>query len=152
MDVKTPGWVCARSNRLPREVIQMDNDQNTALPYKLEFEYRPHYLYAKVTGKEDSLNISLSYWNTVAAERKARNYTKVLVDEDLEQQPTLIDIFEVAAVLSTMGFEGSTIAFVDRQLDHLEYNKFAETVAVNRGVKGKVFIDLAEAEAWLLQA
>jgi hypothetical protein len=130
----------------------MADNHDTPLPYTLEFEYRPDYLYAKVTGKEDSFDISLSYWTKVAEERKAHKYARVLVDEDLGQQPELIDIYEVAALLSTMGFQGATIAFVDRQLDHLDFNKFAETVAVNRGVKGRVFIDLAEAEAWLLSA
>ena len=127
-------------------------DEGNTLPYSLEFEHRPEYLYAKVTGSEDSRDISLSYWTHVAEERKAHNYTKVLVDEDLPEQPDLIDVYEIAAILATMGFAGTTIAFVDRQMDHMEYNKFAETVAVNRGLKGRVFIDYDEAEKWLLTA
>src|SRR5262249_30988559 len=106
-------------------------------------------LYAKVTGSEDSRDISLSYWSRVAKERENHKYTKVLVDEDLPNQPELIDVYEIAALLVEMGFAGSTIAFVDRQMDHMEYNKFAETVAVNRGLKGRVFIDYDEAEKWL---
>ena len=127
------------------------NQENT-LPYTLAFEHRPEYLYAKVTGTEDSFDISLSYWTRVAEERLAHNYTKVLVDEDLQQQVALIDVYELATILCEMGFAGSTIAFVDRQMDHQEYNKFAETVAVNRGLKGRVFIDFEEAEKWLLSA
>jgi len=127
-------------------------NEGITLPYSLEFEHRPDYLYAKVTGNEDSLDISLSYWTRVSAERQAHNYTKVLVDEDLKQQVALIDVYELAAVLSDMGFAGSTIAFVDRQMDHMEFNQFAETVAVNRGLKGRVFIDFDEAEKWLLSA
>lgn len=130
----------------------MEQDQSAYLPYDLKFEHRPEYLYAQVTGKEDSRDISLSYWTRVAEERKAHNYDKVLVDEDLGEQPELIDIYEIAAFLSEMGFAGATIAFVDRQMDHLEYNKFAETVAVNRGLRGRVFIDYDEAEKWLLSA
>jgi hypothetical protein len=130
----------------------VQENQDAPLPYKLEFEHRPDYLYAKVTGKEDSVAISLSYWTKVAEERKAHKYKKVLVDEDLQQQVGLIDMYEVAAMLCSIGFVGATIAFVDRHMDHLEYNKFGETVAVNRGLKGRVFIDIQEAEKWLLSA
>src|ERR1044071_1848493 len=107
----------------------MAEEQQSSLPYELTFEHRPSYLYAKVRGKEDSLDISLSYWTRVAEERKAHEYSKVLVDEDLAQQVAIIDVYELAAVLCEMGFAGATIAFVDRQMDHMEYNKFAETVA-----------------------
>ena len=39
---------------------------------------------------------------------------------------------------------------VDRYLDQQEVNSFGELVAVNRGLSGKVFNNIAEAESWLL--
>jgi hypothetical protein len=42
------------------------------------------------------------------------------------------------------------IAFVDRKTDQNQLNRFGETVAVNRGVHGRLFTDVSEAEIWLL--
>jgi hypothetical protein len=50
-----------------------------------------------------------------------------------------------------MGFGGTYVAFVDRYLDQSEINQFAELVAVNRGLNGKIFNDEGQAVAWLMK-
>ena len=49
-----------------------------------------------------------------------------------------------------MGFFGIRVAFVDRHIEQQELNQFGETVANNRGLHSKTFINLEEAEKWLL--
>ena len=120
-----------------------------AKPYRLEFESRPHYLDAKVSGDADSVAISLAYWAEVAAECRARGAARVLVIETMKQKPTAFEVFEVASRLREVGMGGIVIAFVDTELDQLPENLFGETVATNRGILGKVFISVPLAEAWL---
>lgn len=118
--------------------------------YELTFHLKPEYLYAAVSGPKDSVAISLSYWTRIANERKARGYKRVLIDEDLGQKGTMVDMYEFVEAVSRLGFEGCKVAFVDRQISHNEYNEFGETVALNRGMIVKVCVDLEDAETWLL--
>jgi hypothetical protein len=48
-----------------------------------------------------------------------------------------------------MGFASIKVAFVDVYLDQQDVNSFGELVAVNRGLSGKVFNNIADAEKWL---
>jgi hypothetical protein len=50
-----------------------------------------------------------------------------------------------------MGFGAVYVAFVDRYLDQNEINEFAELVAVNRGLNGKIFNDVTLAIEWLMK-
>ena len=54
---------------------------DTYKPYELSFEYRPEYLYAYVTGEEDSYEISKQFWLEIAAECKRSDVKKVLIEE-----------------------------------------------------------------------
>ncbi len=123
----------------------MDN----AKLYRLEFELRDHYLVARVSGDADSVAISLAYWAEIGVECRARGAGRVLVIEELKQKPTAFEVFEVASRLREVGMGGIAIAFVDTELDQLPENLFGETVATNRGILGKVFNRVPDAEAWL---
>lgn len=122
----------------------------TDKPYRLTFEHRPGYLYAHVEGKEDSYEISRAYWQEVANECKAHGYRKVLVVEDISECGTVAEAYQVSSELPKMGFTHIKVAFVDRYVEQQETNQFAELVAVNRGVNGKIFNDVTEAEKWLI--
>lgn len=119
--------------------------------YFIKFEHRPEYLYAYVTGEKDNIEISSQYWNEVAEECSRNNYKKVLVEEDIsETVATVLELYQFAAELPKYGFSGIYIAFVDRYIEQNDLNKFVELVASNRGLMGKVFNDVTEAEKWLL--
>ena len=122
-----------------------------AKPYRLEFEPRKNYLVATVSGDADSVAVSLAYWAEVAAECRKRGAARVLVIETMKQKPTAFEVFEVASRLREVGMGGIVIAiaFVDTELDQLPENLFGETVATNRGILGKVFNRVPDAEAWL---
>ncbi len=120
-------------------------------PYDIRFENRAEYLYAYVSGDQDSVEISTRYWNEIAAECRKNNYKKVLVEEDIpEAVASVFELYQFAAELPKLGFAGIYIAFVDRYIEQNELNEFVELVASNRGLKGRVFNDVTEAEKWLL--
>ena len=117
--------------------------------YELTFEERDDYLYALVEGEVDNYEISHLYWQEVIDECKRLGRQKLLVEEAITGNNTTSDTFQVAAELRSMGLVNIRLAFVDRFTEHDEVNKFGEIVAINRGVEGRVFNRISEAEEWL---
>lgn len=120
----------------------------TARPYTLEFEDRPGYLVARVSGPTDSAAIKLAYFAEVAAEARARGLRKVLVVEALDTTVAFGEVSGIASQLPPV-LKGLIIAFVDLQPEHHEVNRLGEAVAVDGGAVGRVFRTLAEAEKWI---
>lgn len=120
-------------------------------PYKILFEYREKYLFAFVSGEKDSLEISLKFWQEIFNECEAKNYKRILVTEDFRNNISAIDMYILGEKLSEMASHNTSVAFVDSQIQQMEMNKFTETVAYNRGGRGKVFAEMKEAEEWLLE-
>ena len=127
-------------------------NSSCAKSYTLEFEQRPEYLYVYVRGEKDSLEISLQYWKEVADECRRAGYKKVLIEEDIKEEVSTIEMYQFTSEIPNIGFSGIRVAFVDRHLDQQELNKFGELVATNRGVNGKIFNSSEEAEEWLLSS
>ncbi|MEP6901681.1 MAG: hypothetical protein ABJA66_08025 [Actinomycetota bacterium] len=123
---------------------------DSSKPYEMSFEYRPQYLYAFVSGEEDSYEISKQYWQEIAAECKKSKCKKVLIEEDIAENVSMADMYQFASEILEIGFVGIRVAFVDRQGEQQQLNKFGETVATNRGLLSRVFNNAAEAEKWLL--
>ncbi len=119
-------------------------------PYKIEFNTRPEYLYVYVSGEEDSLEISRQFWQEIAEECGRIKCGKILIVEDIKQSVTITEMYQIASEIPQMGFFGTKIAFVDCYIEHQNINDFGEIVATNRGIYGKIFNDVAEAEKWLL--
>ena len=126
-------------------------DSNDLKPYQIKFERRPNYLYAYVNGERDSLAISLGFWREIAAECERAQARKILIEEDIEESVSMVEMYQIAAEIPKMGFSGALIAFVDRFLEQQDVNRFGELVANNRGLRGKIFNDVKEAEKWLLE-
>jgi len=119
--------------------------------YKLSFAQKPGYLHAVVTGRNSKENVA-RYLADIQRQCMERACRRVLIEERLEG-PRLgpVDVFDIAS-------EGRDR--VDGQLPIMAYvdvnaagtlMKFAEDVAVNRGVIVQVFATVAEAEKWLLE-
>ena len=117
--------------------------------YSLTFEHRPNYLYAYVDGVKDSYEISRRYWQEIADHLKTTDYVKVLVDENIVEAASVIDVFQLVSEFPEMGFRGVQIAFHDRQTEHHEVSEFGELVASNRGLNARVFSNLELAEKWI---
>ena len=120
------------------------------MTYKLEISVKPTYLHAVVTGQNSKKNV-VRYMAEIQAECAARGCFRVLIEERLEG-PRLgtLDVFQIVS----NGSEKSrgkllAIAYVDTNAEG-GLMKFAETVAVNRGLPVTVFKTVADAEKWLL--
>ena len=120
-------------------------------PYTIQFDFGEKYLFALVSGEKDSLDVSLMFWQEIFDVCESRNYHRILITENFKNNISAIDMYILGEKLTEMAPKNISVAFVDVQIQQLEMNKFSETVAYNRGGKGKVFADKKEAEKWLLE-
>lgn len=118
--------------------------------YNIEFEHRPKYLYAFISGKDDSLEITKSYWRKMLDECRTHGFDKLLVEENLEGSLSMQEVYEFASEYAEMGFREILVAFVDRFPEQQQLNRFAELVANNRGGRIRVFDTVSDAKQWLL--
>jgi hypothetical protein len=121
------------------------------MSYELSIIQKPMYLHAIVTGLNTKENVE-GYLEEVLRECIARGSTSVLIEERLEgPRFGVADVFQVASEKSLEArghFKG--IAYVDVNASG-DLMKFAETVAVNRGLPVKVFSTVSDAEKWLVE-
>ena len=115
----------------------------------IRFENREGYLYAYVSGEWDSLVISKEYFHRVIEEAYKRESKRLLIEENFPNQLSLTEIYTLTVEISKMLKTPLKIAFVDRMAEQNQLNMFGETVAVNRGVYGRVFSEIRQAEEWL---
>jgi hypothetical protein len=121
------------------------------MSYTITFVQKKDYLHARIIADSTPENVlnSLSEIQQTCLNYK---YRKVLI-EDGFSGPTIstFDIFAIIEKMSpTISPEIQQIAYVDVEKKHdPESLRFAETVAVNRGVNIKYFIDIKLAEQWL---
>lgn len=129
---------------------QATSATETSMSYELRLTQEPEFLHAVVTGTNSRENVA-AYLNEVRNECVARNCSRVLIEEHLEgPRLGVMDVFEVAA-------EGSmrapaqiiAMAYVDVNAGG-DLMKFAETVAINRGLSVRVFSSVSDARGWLL--
>lgn len=126
------------------------NKAGFSKPYQITFEFRHEYLYVYVAGMRDSYEISRQYWQEVADICAEKKIKKNLIEEDIPELVSMTEVYRLASEIPTMGFFGIRVAFVDRYTEQHDLNQFGELVAVNRGLYGKLFNDITEAEKWLL--
>lgn len=118
------------------------------MSYKVTFEDKPTYIHAKVTGS-NSYDTVFRYVSDIYEECRKQDCFRVLIEERLDG-PRL-DGMEVFSLVS----EGSTkmpgkfeaVAYVDENMGDMA--RFAETVAVNRGMPVSTFNNVSDAKDWL---
>ncbi len=119
--------------------------------YQLTTEERDGYLHARITGARDSYELEMAAVMELAGICRERGVKKVLVEHDVPGLLAPADVFKVASELPGL-YRGVRVAFVvHRPTDRLN-PAFLETVARNRGGNGRLFVDVVEAERWLLGA
>lgn len=128
----------------------MNERSNENKPYTIKFEPRDGYLYVYGYAKQDSFDTSLQFWTEIAAYCKNNKFSKVLVEEDFATDTSITEKYNLVSYGHKVGLTGIKIAFVDLHPEQLNDNIFSETVACNRGLIGKVFTNVQEAETWLL--
>lgn len=114
--------------------------------YSLEINNMGNYVHFIVTG-HDSEQTSAQYWTEIFTWTKAHNIKKILVEEALEGSTSVMDTYMFIEKLTHIIDRNFVIAFYDRFSDSI--NKFAETVAQNRGGRVRVFDRIDEAQTWL---
>jgi hypothetical protein len=117
----------------------------------IRFEEREGYFYAFFSGKRDALADAKRYWQKAIDECNKRGYKKLLVEQNFAVPLSAIDTYYLAEAIAHMAIRQLKIAFVDQDVEQNGMNMFAETVAVNRGGVGRVFINLEDAIAYLLE-
>jgi hypothetical protein len=119
------------------------------MSYHLTLEEHPGYLHATATGTHTPEN-ALRFLKEVHEACTQRGYSAVLLEMNLAG-PSLdsTSIFRVIAQRSMDAAGLKKIAYVDASSRDPEKMKFAETVAINRGVNVRLFQDLALAKEWM---
>jgi hypothetical protein len=119
--------------------------------YELKIEQKPEYLHCVVTGRNSQETVT-RYMQQVMQECAARRCFRVLIEERLEG-PRLgtMEVFTMVSAGSKR-YQGmlEALAFVDLNAEG-GVMRFAEDVAVNRGIPVRVFRTVDGAEKWLLQ-
>lgn len=119
--------------------------------YTLRVEQTAGYLHATVTGRNTADNVA-RYMQEVMQECSARRCRRVLIEENLEG-PRLgtMDVYALVTA-GARQFHGvlEALAFVDLNAEG-GVMRFAEDLAVNRGIPVRVFRTVAGAEQWLAQ-
>ena len=121
------------------------------MTYKLTITEKATFLHAIVDG-DNSRETVTRYLRELRRECIARGCLKVLIEERLEG-PRLgtLDVFQIASQGSRASIGTLTaIAYVDVNAEN-DSMKFAENVAMNRGLSVAVFPTVTAAEEWLLQ-
>jgi hypothetical protein len=126
------------------------NDLEIPMSYKLTITQKPTYLHAIVTGTNTKENVA-RYLEEIRRECTVRNCFRVLIEERLEgPRLSTMGVFEIASEGSKRAFgQFRAIAYVDVNAEG-DLMKFAEDVAVNRGLPLTVFSSVSEARKWLL--
>jgi hypothetical protein len=121
------------------------------MAYAFASELKDGYLHVRVRGPNDAATIRRYIKDTLASALR-HSCPNVLVEENLEgAQISMGDVFQIVSDASANAkHDIHRIAFVDTNPKHTHANmKFAETVAVNRGMGMTVFATVADAEKWM---
>jgi hypothetical protein len=123
---------------------------DTLMDYKLTIEQKPTYLHATVTGPNTREN-GAGFLHEILDECKARKCFRVLIEDHLEgMRLGVLDVFVIVAhgSIEALGVIDAC-AYVYTH-GETRLMKFAETVAINRLLRAKVFSNVDDARKWLL--
>ena len=121
----------------------------TDISYTLRLEARQGYLHARVSGPEDTVEVSMAYWLELAAACTAAGVSRLLVVEELEGNAQPSEMAAVVEGLLQLGFHDIRVAFVDATED-AALLVGAEIRVQKHGFEARVFRREDEAERWLM--
>jgi len=134
-----------------REDKSGNGEYSAPMSYHLTLEQHPSYLHAIVTGTRTARNVA-RFLQEVHQACRSRGLAAALVEIRLSG-PSLDpgSIYRVVTERSDDARDLRRIAYVVTTETDPEKPKFAETVAVNRGVNVRLFRDVEEAKRWILE-
>jgi hypothetical protein len=123
----------------------------TALPadIRLVFEDRPGYLYAEVRGPRETREIATAYWALVTEQCRLRGSSKVLLFQNLGENEDELDVPALVDFIHALGVEWLQLAFVVGRTELIASMEHGQILAAERGLNGRVFGSVGEAERWL---
>jgi hypothetical protein len=117
---------------------------------KIKIEKRAEYLVAKFSGEANLQDIGQRFESLAVRCRKEKKH-KLLIDVTaIKAAPTFSDRYRAGESAVVFAEFGIKIALVGLS-ELVDPRRLGELVAQNRGVDGRVFIDLAAAEEWLTE-
>ena len=116
---------------------------------ELVFEDRASYLYAEVSGPNDNFEISMAYWKSIAEQCHKRSASRLLVYERLGEYVGERNMTLMIDSIIALGFQNVRVAFVDAFVEDLVAAEQGELLAMERGIDGRVFGSVQEADTWL---
>ena len=124
---------------------------NIAKPYQLNFDLQPHYLHARVTAEAMDVPTAIEYMTAAITKCRELKARRLLIEHVVGVGLSINDTFEVARAVASMPVMGLKMAFVDNDPQYYETYQFGELVGANRGIWGRVFTTVPDAESWLLE-
>ena len=120
-----------------------------AVAYNLTIDVQPTYVSARVVGERTPQNM-MRFFNEVNAICTEHGVWSVLIEINFSGPSMGIgNVYEVVSKGSRDGMKLERVAYVEAALGPTESARFAETVAINRGVNIRLFKDVESAKAWL---
>jgi hypothetical protein len=129
--------------------MNMMRDSYDGLSVRIEDNGK--YLYVFVTGLTGSPELTISYWRQAIDECKGRGRSRLPLEDDFPNSASVAEAFMMVQEIARLPVAGLRIAYMQPKNVLNDLAMFAENVAVNRGMQGRVFNNRADAEAWLLQ-
>jgi hypothetical protein len=123
------------------------------MAHLLSLKKKEHYLHVTVTGDNTPEDVR-EYLAEVVERCSELGYRMVLIEENLQgRRLGTMSVFTLVAERSArVGPLLRRVAYVDvNPASDMDSMRFAETVAVNRGVNLRVFATVPDAEKWLLE-
>ena len=119
------------------------------MSYHLQIEEHPKFLHASASGANTAENV-LRFLREAYEACQKRQASSVLLEMKFEG-PALDtgSIYSVIAQRSGDGKQMRKIAYVAQPDRDVSKSKFAETVAINRGVNVRLFANVDAAKKWL---
>ncbi len=122
------------------------------MSYNLTYINKPNYLHFIVTGTCTKENVQ-GFLEDVLRKCLELGNKRVFIEERLEGPRLETDqVYQIASSISPRALAGDVfeaIAFVDVYAENILNTKFAESLAVSRGLPLKVFFSVTDAENWL---
>lgn len=118
------------------------------MAYEIQFETRPNYLFARITG-DNSSEAVFSYMQDILGKCEEISCFNVLIHECLVgPRLSILELYELMSEGSKRGLgKFHSVAFVDERMGDAAV--FAENVGVNRGMPVTMFDDVEEATRWI---
>lgn len=117
--------------------------------FEVHFSLIAGVLRAQVEGLRNSFEISVGYWTRIAEERRRCGARRVLVVENLIEEGRPDQLLALFERLTTMGFDGCKVAFVDRGSEQLSLREHIAILAREHGILAAVFSEESAASLWL---